>query len=615
MQNKLVGLTLGYDPHTAGIHKAGKIAKLAGIEYQIIPPATTDEDKINFLKDENPKFIGLSYRLSPDKAILELRKFVHKLEKTGLLENKERKIGFAGLPAALKALKNNDLVKSYSIILIGLQQSLPDNILIVLDFLDVRLPKRRNQILQALIIESEPLKIPELDQIANQVIDTYANFIEPPLPLLSIAAQKFLPKRMQESPIPLIRTHFGIPSETIDPTVDGIKKIAQNRVVDEISLGSSDLSQRYFGNPHAFKEMKNDGGVPYQTRDDLFKLYQATRCGNLPSIKPYAHVVNLMEFIDICLDAGMLIGAHQAIPLFWFCELDGRGPLSVQQAIVEHIDAVRYLAAKNIPVEMNDPNQWSSRYVHDTLFVVDYALISAVMFTSGIKDIILQCQFNKPVETGDFADLAKMSAAREIVEYIRPPRHPARVHLETRSGIEHFSTDLTTAKFQLARTTLLQMMMAPSMIHLVSYCEANHAATPEDIIESSQIVRRAIRLFNENKPDLQKYLKDEVVINRRKFLLEEAHYVVNFVLNQFLNIFGDAPHLHVSTRLADPSILFTTLTKQIMTAPGITHAQFINPGILTKPSAYGFIDCYENWEDTKPMREEKRLSVLTEFKN
>ena len=115
-----------------------------------------------------------------------------------------------------------------------------------------------------------------------------------------------------------------------------------------------------------------------------------------------------------CLQVGMLRGGHQAVPLFWFSELDGRGPMRVDEAIDEHIDAVRYLVQKGIPTEMNDPNQWSSRLAHDTVFVADYALIASVMYAAGSPNMIFQCQFNKPVETGDFADLAKFKAARNF---------------------------------------------------------------------------------------------------------------------------------------------------------------------------------------------------------
>jgi hypothetical protein len=556
MQEIFVGLTLGNDPHTVGIHKAGKIARSAGIDYKIIPPATSDADKLRILKELDPRYIGLSYRLSPEIALMELRKFLNKLTNVGLIDRGERRIGFAALPATLKAVQTSGLQDQYGLVLIGSNTSFRDNILSVLDFLDVKPYERRTEILETLILDSEPEKIPELDQIASRVIDTYSYLEESPLVKPSAQAIKSLPRRIYESQIPLIRTHFGIPSASIQPTVEGIEKIALNGAVDEVSLGSSDLSQRYFGDPKAFENQKNDGGVPYKTKEDLQTLYLATRRGNFPSIKPYAHVVNLKEFIDDCLDVGMLVGAHQAVPLFWFCELDGRGPLSVRDALQEHSEAVAYLALKDIPVEMNDPNQWSSRYVHDTLFVVDYGLIAGVMFTAGVKDMILQCQFNKPAETGDFADLGKMTAAREIVERIRPQRHPARVFLETRSGIEHFSTDLETAKFQLARTTLLQMMLSPSMIHLVSYCEADHAATAEDVIVSSMLVRRAVRLFKENEPDLKKYLDHPIVLQRKEHLLREAHYV----LTRIAALSADSPDLYKT--LSNPNVLHQALKNQ-----------------------------------------------------
>lgn len=602
MQEFFVGLTLGNDPHTVGIHKAGKIARSAGIGYQTIPPATSDAGKLRILKEQDPRFIGLSYRLSPEIALMELRKFLNQMTNVGLIDRSGRRIGFAALPATLKAVQTSGLQDQFGLVLIGSNTSFRDNILCVLDFLDVQSYEKRKEILDTLLQESEPEKIPELDQIASRVIDTYSYFEESPLAKPSPQAIKSLPRRIEEAKIPVIRTHFGLPSASIQPTIEGIEKIALTGAVDEISLGSSDLSQRYFGDPKAFENQKNDGGVPYKTKEDLQRLYLATRRGNFPSIKPYAHVVSLKEFIDVCLEIGMLIGAHQAVPLFWFCELDGRGPLSVRDALQEHIEAIAYLALKNIPVEMNDPNQWSSRYVHDTLFVVDYALIAAVMFTAGVKDVILQCQFNKPAETGDFADLGKMSAAREIVERIRPHHHPARVYLETRSGIEHFSTDLKTAKFQLARTTLLQMILSPSMIHLVSYCEANHAATAEDVIESSMLVRRAVRLFKENEPDLKKYLDHPVVLQRKDHLLGEAQYV----LTRIAALSSDGAVLYKT--LSNPNVLYKALQNRIMTAPGITHPDYLNPGMLTKPNRYGFIDCYEQWEDDVPIREEKRLS-------
>ena len=150
---------------------------------------------------------------------------------------------------------------------------------------------------------------------------------------------------------------------------------AEAGAVDEVSLGSSDLSQRYYGKAEEFEKRKNDGGVPYKDKNELRLLYLATRRGNFPAIKPYAHVSAIESFIDDCVEVGMLKGAHQAIPLFWFNELDGRGETQLEDSIREHIRAVKKLAALGIPVEMNDPNQWSSRWAHDTVIAADYGLM------------------------------------------------------------------------------------------------------------------------------------------------------------------------------------------------------------------------------------------------
>lgn len=610
MQNLFIGLTLGQDPHTVGIHKAGKIARLAGINYKILPPAMDDDTKIRTILDENPKCVGLSYRLSTDKAIMELEKFLYKLEHYGLFKDKERRFCFAGLFPTLKAIKSIGLDAKYNLTLMGSDKDIEKKTIETIKFLGVDSQEIQNSILQTILIESQPVKFDILDQIAKRVVENDNYLTEEALKKPSDYALEYFPQRMKESSIPLIRTHFGIPDETIIPTIKGIETIAINGAVDEVSLGSSDLSQRFFGNEIAFKEHKNDGGVPYKNKEDLKMLYTATRRGNFPSIKPYAHVYNLKSFVDTCLETGMLVGAHQAVPLFWFSELDGRGPLSLEEAINEHIDTVKYLAGKNIPVEMNDPNQWSSRYVHDTLFVVDYALIASVMYNAGVKDMIFQHQFNKPAETGDYGDLAKMAAAREIIEMIRPAENTSNIYMETRAGIEHFSTDMEVAKYQLARTTLLQMIFNPDVIHLVSYCEADHAATAEDVIESSKIVRRAAKLYKQNIGDLKVLVNNEIVQSRKRHLLEEAKYVLLEIAKLSPNYAKGMTFRDLFKCLSDSKALYMAMETKILSAPGITLEQFSNPDMLTKSNKYGFIDCYENWEDKTPMSEEKRIRKL-----
>lgn len=605
MNTFFLGMSLGHDPHTVGIHNAGRIAKMLDIDYYVAPTDIDLEVQLELIAKYNPKFLGLSYRLSTEKAIPELLKILRNMEAKGLMDS-ERKICFAALPNTLDAVRKSGIEQAYHLTLMGQSKNIDNTTRATVNFFDPKSDAKIKSIIETIHRENEPERIKILDQLARDVVgnDMYRN--TSPLPIPSEQARNFYTERMKESDIPMLRTHFGIPSDSIDPTVEGINVISKARVVDEISLGSSDLSQRYFGNLEMFKNKKNDGGVPYKNEFDLECLYRASRTGNYPSVKPYCHVNNMISFADTCKKIGLLRGGHQAVPLFWFSELDGRGDYSVPKAISEHIKLVQHLKEFQIPVEMNDPNQWSSRFAHDTVFVADYALIAAVLYMNGIENLCFQMQFNKPALTGDYGDLAKMNAARDLIEFVRPEKNQARILIETRSGIEHFSTELEYAKYQLARTTLLQMFMNPDIIHLVSYCEADHAATPEDIIESSQIVRYAVQLFKKNEQEIRKEALHPFVDQRKDYLKEEAKYLLRKIASYDTKFEEN----NIAASLAKPRILLNAMETRLMTAPGINCEAYKNTQIITKANEYGVIDCVSDWNDVKPMPEAERIKRM-----
>lgn len=608
MQNMFIGMTLGGDPHTVGIYKAGRIANLAGVDYMILPPDMPDTKKLESIRKYRPKYIGLSYRLSPDNAIDELRKFLVLLERLDAI--KETKLCFAALIPTLREVHNLGLDVKYRLSLMPSYEDIDRTTANTASFFDVSTDKL-NSIIRIIHEENYPKKIRILDQLAQDVIRNDEYLFEPPLTVPSEIAKKSLRARMQESAFPLIRSHFGVPDISIEPTVEGIRKIALAGAVDEISLGSSDLSQRYYGEPEFFKTLKNDGGVPYKNILDLDRLFQASRIGNFPAMKPYCHVKNIIPFIEDCLKVGMLYGGHQAVPLFWFNELDGRGNMTVQASIDSHIEAVRYLASKGIPVEMNDPNQWSSRFVHDTLFVTDYALISSVMYASGVSEMVIQCQFNKPASTGDYADLAKMNAAKEIVEALRPTGNQTRIYFETRSGIEHFSIDLDVAKLQLARSVLLQMIFNPGILHLVSYCEADHVATADDVIESSKLLRRAVRLFKENENDIRNAIDVDCVNKRKEHLIKECFVVLHESAKLSPNYITKPSNVNeLHKYLSEADTLKKMLERHYIEAPGIINSYYHRPELLTKTTELGGIDCVMDWNNPFSLSEEERLSVV-----
>ncbi|MFO0967250.1 MAG: hypothetical protein U0793_16945 [Gemmataceae bacterium] len=575
----------------------------------MLPPGTL-EAVLSTVQRVDPGWLGFSYRLSPDVAVKQFRTCLGRLATEGLLSG-ARRVAVAGLPDAMRAIDS-------------VQHELPCPVWTmpqdldplrgcgrVLQFLDVP-ETRRPRILEELRPELFPARFRELDELAREVAgnDDFRN--EPPLPVPSARARASYVERIREMDMPLLRTHFGIPAPAIAPTVDGIKALADAAVVDEISLGSSDLSQRHFGDPAAFAGRKNDGGVPYSAFAHLVELFEASRRGNFPGMKPYAHVVDLVPFVDTCLRAGMLTGSHQAVPLFWFNELDGRGPMSVGASIREHLAAVRALARRGIPVEMNDPNHFSSRWAHDTIIAVDYALITAVMLAQGVKDLVLQLQFNKPRETSDHGDLAKMLAGLDLAGELVEGRG-ASLWRETRTGIDSFDPDPDAARHQLARSTFLQLLVNPHAIHLVSYCEALHVAGVEDVIDSSRLVRRCVRVFRRHAGDLLKLRRHPLVVERRRQLVSQAKVTLRHIaaLDGNLTPTPEAPLATLAPRLANPDVLLKALETGVMAAPGIFHPGYAAArDIVTAPVA-GLIECLDP-ETGAVRREADRLARLTQ---
>ena len=606
MRNRyFVATSLANDPHTEGMHNASKIAALDEIGSYILPPSLDYTAFYEAIDKYQPRFIGLSYRQNENVAVDELFKVINYFHTSGLIKSTDDvKITFAGLPKTIQILQDKVSELPLKVILCQASSKVLERVTETVDFFEIT--NNREQIIQQVYDELVPKGIEIFDQLADEAVrnDDYKN--EPPLPVPSPAACNDYITRIRESEFPVLRSHFGIPAPDIMPTVEGIRELAEERVLDELSLGSSDLSQRYFGHPEKFAELKNDGGVPYKDFDDLVALYQASRYGNFPGVKPYCHVTDLVKFVNQCLEAGMLRGVHQAVPLYWFNELDGRGPAIVRDSIREHFACVRELAKHGIPVEMNDPNQWSSRWAHDTIIVSSYALVSAVMTMCGVQNMVLQMQFNKPKETGDYADLAKMSAGMEMARRISMGRkNPAPIFRETRTGIESLSADMELAKWQLARSTFLQMCMDPHIIHIVSYCEANYAARPADIIDSSRLIRRAVRLFRENKKDILREVNSPIIQDRKEYLIKESSYLLNEIA-KFHPQYEPCPLEYMAKFLGDEDVIAKSIEYKLMSAPGIINNKY-RGDFLTKPLKYGMINLVDDYTNPVILKEEDRL--------
>src|SRR5690606_7461736 len=128
----------------------------------------------------------------------------------------------------------------------------------------------------------------------------------------------------------------------------------------------------------------------------------------------------------------------------------------------------------------------------------------------GVKDYVAQYMFNVPAFISPEMDLAKMLAKIEMVESLQDENF--RVYRQARAGLASFPADLSQAKGQLAASAYLALSIKPHIYHVVGYCEAHHAATADDIIESCKIVRGVIKNVFLGSVDMTK----DAAVQRRK---------------------------------------------------------------------------------------------------
>ncbi|HLE92259.1 MAG TPA: methionine synthase, partial [Anaerolineales bacterium] len=244
--------------------------------------------------------------------------------------------------------------------------------------------------------------------------------------------------------------------------------------------------------------------------------------GNFPLLRTYSGTDDFIRLAEMYVDTINI--AWCAIPLFWFNQMDGRGPWDLEGSIREHQSVMKWYGEHNIPVELNEPHHWGMRDAPDVVFVVSAYLSAYNARAFGVKDYIAQLMFNSPPGLSDAMDLAKMLA---VMDMISPLARSGRgdggegfnIWKQTRTGLLSHPLDPDLARGHLSASIYLQMAMKPHIIHIVGHTEAHHAATADDIIEAGKIARRAIENAVRGAPDMT---ADPAIIKRRKRLVKEA---------------------------------------------------------------------------------------------
>jgi hypothetical protein len=215
-----------------------------------------------------------------------------------------------------------------------------------------------------------------------------------------------------KAPFPVLRHHFGLP--TVQDTRKGIEQIAEAQVLDVVSLGIDQDAQANFFHPERQDRRRTGaGGVPVRTPDDYRALYTASRRGNFPLMRTYSGTDDFIRLAEMYVETINI--AWCAIPLFWFNQMDGRGPWNLEGSIREHQQVMAWYGERSLPVELNESHHWGMRDAPDIVFGVSAFLSAYNARAFGVRDYIAQLMFNSPPGVSDAMELAKQSACLDLL--------------------------------------------------------------------------------------------------------------------------------------------------------------------------------------------------------
>lgn len=470
MNRKIIAGSLGNCVHVAGAISFLRLAESQGYETVFLGPAVPVADLVRAIEEHSPEIVGVSFRLTPEVAERLFAELKDRLAEINLLS---RRLVFGGTPPVCRVAEASGLFeRTFD----GLEP--PEEVIAYL----------RGSVLSA---EPEDYGSTQIERVEKK------------------------------SPYPLLRHHFGRP--TMDETIEGVRRIAESKMVDVISLGPDQNAQESFFRPEEMvPALDGAGGAPIRTADDLRAIYSASRCGNYPLLRIYSGTRDLIAWAELALDT--INNAWAAIPLCWYSVLDGRSQRTPAEAIRENQEAMAWYAERGIPVEVNESHHWSLRDSHDALAVAMAYLAAWNAKSMGVNYYIAQYMFNTPPSTYGAMDLAKMLAKAELIESLHDDRF--RSMRQVRAGLTSLSPDMDVAKGQLAASAALALGLRPHIIHVVGFSEGDHAATADDVIESCKIVRGVLRNCLFGMPD---GALDPRVRERKEQLKSEAMQIVDAI--------------------------------------------------------------------------------------
>ncbi len=512
----VVAAALGECVHVAGVTNFLRLAEQAGWRTVFLGPAVPVEEVIAAARREKADLVGVSYRLTPETGERLLGEFAEAADE---LRSAGVRFAFGGTPPVAERARTSGFFEAV------FDGSQPD--VEVLQFL-----------------RGESAAEGGAEEIPHSLVE----------------------RIRWKAPYPLFRHHFGLP--TMADTLDGIRRIAEARALDVISLGiDQDAQENFFHPERQNPRRRGAGGVPVRSAADYSALFQASRAGNFPLMRTYSGTDDFIRLAEMYVET--IGNAWCAIPLFWFNQMDGRGPWDLAGSLAEHQKVMAWYGERGIPVELNEPHHWGMRDAPDVVCVVSAYLSAYNARAFGVRDYIAQLMFNSPPGLADAMDLAKMLAVLELIEPLADASF--RIWRQTRTGLLSYPLDLPAARAHLAASIYVQMALRPHILHIVGHTEADHAATAEDVIEAAAMARRVVENVLRGAPDLT---ADPLIQQRKADLVAEAQVTLQAVRNLGRDRDTDP--------LTDPEVLARAVTAGILDAPQLKNNPFGRGNIRTR---------------------------------
>lgn len=522
------------DAHTMGVHAAAALLRDCGYRVMISPASveyamerisveSSQQIILDWIKDNKINHIGFSYRLDPDTAVELMGRLIYVLKSRGYyggIHSKVKSIFFAGLVPACKKI-DKEYAGRVSTFCGG--ESAEETLLVMgVPFEDI--PK---QIKEGCQYDKEIEKFGQgiIHFGGYQYMKALEHNIYPEFGTMKDTLELRLSNNFKGGFQPVIRAHSGPYSDDMS-RLDCLKEyqgwcraLGKAGFLDILSIGSSQLSQSNFGENWGGKQ--NGGGVPVNSEAEYKDIWQAAR----PMlVRTYSGTKNIRKLAAM-YERSINISWH-ALSLWWFNELDGRGPNSLYENLKEHLETIRYIAATGKPVETNVPHHFAFRGADDITYIVSGFLAAKAAKKYGVKTFILQNMLNTPRSTWGIQDLAKSRTMLKLVKELEDKNF--RVILQTRAGLDYFKPNLDVAKTQLATVTALMddidpnNKMSPEIIHVVSYSEALFLATPDILNDSIKITKTALNEYRKLKKQRLTFNVMNDDIKKRQIELEEA---------------------------------------------------------------------------------------------